>query len=239
MIPSIILSIQLNNQIIIEKLIDYDSTSDFISQKLVNRNLITLQPHLSVSSILLHNAFTNKFMQINKELLTKIQFQSSVKVKVKSSILLKVASLVSHDVILGMLFLKQNDLLIDPIARTIIPRKQSLSIVEQDHYIKVDNALMQISKSTMRTLSHHAIKTDRAFSKVIIHHYTIRLTCCAIAMKDIHYKQLNTAFMKQYSDIFSKILPFKLPSESDSKHHIILKNDRFINDKLMRISTRY
>src|SRR5438876_652856 len=98
---------------------------------------------------------------------------------------------------------------------------------------------MQISKNIMRILSHHTIKTDQAFSKVITCHYTIKLIYYTIAMKDIHYKQLNTAFMKQYSDIFFKILLSKLPSEDDSKHHIILKNDRFINSKLMHVSTRY
>ena len=98
---------------------------------------------------------------------------------------------------------------------------------------------MQISKSIMRTLSHHAIKTDRAFSKIITYRYTIRLIYCAIAMKDTHYKELNLAFMKQYSNIFFKILSSKLPSEDDSKYRIILKDDRSINGKLMRVSTRY
>ena len=62
-------------------------------------------------------------MQVNEELLTKIQFQSSVKVKVKSFTLLKVALLVSYNIILEIFFLKQNDLLIDSIAHIVIPRK--------------------------------------------------------------------------------------------------------------------
>ena len=123
MILLIIFFIQLDNQIVIKELIDCDSISDFIFQKFINENSITLQLYLSISFILLYNAFTNKFMQVNEELLTKIQFQSSIKAKVKSPTLLKVASLVSHDVILEMLFLKQNDLLIDSVAHIVISHK--------------------------------------------------------------------------------------------------------------------
>ena len=178
-------------------------------------------------------------MKINEELLTKIQFQSSIKAKVKSSILLKIASLISHDIILEILFLKQNNLLINPITHTIISRRQSFSVIEQDHYIKVDNALIQISKSTIRTLSHHAIKTNRTFSKIIIYYYTIKLTYYAIVMNDIHYKKLNSIFMKQYSDIFSKKLLFKFSSKNDLKYYIILKNNKSINDKHIYISIKY
>ena len=66
---------------------------------------------------LLYNALSNKPMQVNEELLTKIQFRLLVKVKVKSPTLLKVA----HDVILGMPFLMQNDLLVDLVACTVPP----------------------------------------------------------------------------------------------------------------------
>src|SRR5437762_10268868 len=98
---------------------------------------------------------------------------------------------------------------------------------------------MQVPENMMRTLSRHAFKTNRTNSKVITCCYTIRLIYCAIAMKDTHYKELNLAFMKQYSNIFFKILSSKLPSEDDSKYRIILKDDRSINGKLMRVSTRY
>ena len=150
----------------------------------------------------------------------------------------KVVPLVSHDIILGMPFLKQNDLLVDPVARTVIPRK-SLPVVERDHYVKVGNALMQVPESTVRTLSRHATKAGRALPKVITHCYTVRLACCAMTMEDTHYKELNTEFMKQYSDVFSKELRSKLPPEGGPKHHIILKDDRPINGKLICILTRY
>ena len=58
-------------------------------------------------------------------------------------------------------------------------------------------------------------------------------------MEDTHYKELNSAFMKQYSDVFSKKLPSKLPPEGGPKHRIILKDDRPINGRLMRVPTRY
>jgi len=178
-------------------------------------------------------------VQINEELLAKVKFQSPIKAEVKSPTLFKVAPLLSHDVILGMPFLKQNDLLVDPVARTVIPRKQLLPVVERDHYVKVGNALMQVPESTVRSLSRHATKAGRALPKVTTCCYTVRLACCAIAMEDTHYKELNTAFKKQYSDIFSKELPSKLPPEGGPKHRIILKDDRPINGRLMCVPTRY
>jgi len=74
---------------------------------------------------------------------------------------------------------------------------------------------------------------------VITHRHTVRLACCAIAMEDSRYKELNSVFIKQYSDVFSKELPSKLPSEGGPKHRIILKDDRPINGRLMRVPTRY
>ena len=62
--------------------------------------------------------------------------------KVKSPTLLKIASLISHDIILEIFFLKQNDLLIDSMIHMIISRKELFSIIEKDHFVKIDNALM-------------------------------------------------------------------------------------------------
>src|SRR5438552_15273638 len=100
-------------------------------------------------------------------------------------------------------------------------------------------ALMQVPESTVRTLSHHASKTGRAPPKVVMHHYTVKLACCAITIEDTRYKELNSAFIKQYSDVFSKELPSKLPQEGGPKHCIILNDDRPINGKLMHVPTRY
>ena len=121
-----------------------------------------------------------------------------------------------------MPFFKQNDLLIDPVARTVVPRKQSPSIVERDHYVKVGNALMQVPESTVRTLAHHASKTGRAPPKVITHRYTVRLACCAITMEDTRYKELNAAFIKQYSDVGRgrRALGFPLMSFWDIKSEV-------------------
>ena len=66
MISFIIFSIQFDNQIIIKELIDYDSISDFISQKLINENLITLQSYLSIFLILLYNILINHCILIKK-----------------------------------------------------------------------------------------------------------------------------------------------------------------------------
>ena len=47
--------------------------------------------------------------------------------------------------------------------------------------------------------------------------------------------KLDSAFLKQYLDVFSKELPFKLPPEGGPMHGIILKDDESINGKLMRV----
>jgi len=245
-VPPIVLPIQLDDQITTEGLVDCGSTSDFISQKLVNDNPTTLRPRLTSSPSLLHNALSKKPVRVSEELIARIQFQSPVKVKTKSPTVLKVAPLISHDVILGMPFLEKNNLLVDPVARTVIPRttepvvrKLSLPIADQNHYVKVGNALMQVPETTVRTLCRQTANMNRAPPTVITHRYTVRLACCAIAMEDVHYKELNSAFTKQYSDVFSKTLPSKLPPEGGPKHRIILKDNRPINGRLMRVPTRY
>ena len=121
-VPPIILSIQLDDRVMTEGLIDCGSTSDFISQKLVNGNPNALRPRPTSSPSLLHNALSKKTVRISKELSTNLQFRPPVKAIIKSPTILKVAPLTSHDVILGMPFLTQNDLLIDPVAHTIVPR---------------------------------------------------------------------------------------------------------------------
>ena len=58
-------------------------------------------------------------------------------------------------------------------------------------------------------------------------------------MEETRYKELNSSFMKQYSDVFSKALPSKLPPKGGPMHRIILKDDRPINGRLMRVPTKY
>src|SRR5204862_2358487 len=144
-----------------------------------------------------------------------------------------------------MPFLTRNNLLIDPIARTVVPRitepdgctdassgqkqivcqqsqKQSRPIVQQTHHVRVGNALMQVPECVVHALSRHAVNTGRSPPKTVTHRYTIKLACCAITMDETRYKELNPVFMTQYSDIFSKTLPSRLPPEGCPMHRIIL-----------------
>src|SRR5436309_10454446 len=77
-IPFIILSIQLNDQISAQGLVDCDFSFDLISEKIVNRNLSSLRSRLTSFSALLHNAFSHKTVRIFKKLLTKLQFLSPI-----------------------------------------------------------------------------------------------------------------------------------------------------------------
>jgi retrotransposon gag protein len=119
-VPPIVLPIQLDDNVHAEGLVDSGSTSDFISKKLINRNPSSLRPRPSLSPSLLHNALSHKSVRISEELSTRLQLPS-VRTTIKSPTILKVAPLASHNVILGMPFLMQNDLLIDPVARTVVP----------------------------------------------------------------------------------------------------------------------
>src|SRR5204862_7300025 len=101
------------------------------------------------------------------------------------------------------------------------------------------NALMQVSEHVVRTLSQHVDDTGRSPARVVTRGYSIKLACFALSMEESRYKELNSAFMKQFSDIFSKKLPSRLPPEGGPKHHIILKDDESINGRLMRVPTRF
>ena len=98
---------------------------------------------------------------------------------------------------------------------------------------------MQVPEHVVRTLSHHTVNTDRSPLKVITRRYTVKLACCAITMEETRYKELNSAFMKQYLDVFSKELPSKLPLEGGPIHRITLKDNEPIKGKLMRVPTKY
>src|SRR5437667_8145783 len=101
-VPPIILPIQLDDQVHTQGLVDCGSTSDFISQNLIERNPSRLRPRPTLSPSLLHNALSNKPIRISKELSTRHQFLPTVNTAIKSPTILKVAPLTSHNVNLRM-----------------------------------------------------------------------------------------------------------------------------------------
>src|SRR5204863_3675593 len=118
-------------------------------------------------------------------------------------------------------------------------QKQSRPIIQLDYYVKVGNAFMQVPEYVVRTLSQHVVNRGRFPPRVVTRRYLIKLACCALSMEETRYKELNSAFMKQFSDVFSKKLPSRLPPEGGPKHCIIVKDDEPINGRLMRVLTRF
>ena len=277
-IPPIVLPIQLDNAVSAEGLIDPGSSSDLVSEKLVLKNPTHLKPSLTQSPSLLHHALeSRKSVRISRELTINLKFSppTGLKVKTEPSTTLRVAPLASHDVILGMPFLTRNNLLVDPVSRSVIPREDivlvegnethtvpsssgpegpletlrrrpqsetpGLPIVtEQIHLVKVGNALMQVTEGTARSVSRYVYRNSAKPASIVTRKLSVRLACCALADEfESKYKELHAAFVKQYSDVFSTELPSRLPPKGGPTHRIILKDDKPINGKLMRVPTKY
>src|SRR5205814_9447440 len=165
--------------------------------------------------------------------------------KTEPSTTLRVAPLASHDVILGMPFLVRNNLLVDPVSRSVVPREdiilgnsdetdapaspipnESLEtrrqprvkgprlpiVTDQIHFVKVGNALMQVSEGTARSVHRHICRTSAKPASIVTHQLTVRLACCVLADEfESKHKELHAAFVKQYPDVFSTELPSQLP----------------------------
>ena len=262
-----------------EGLIDAGSSSDLVSEKLVLKNPTHLKPSLTQSPSLLHHALeSRKSVRISRELTTDLKFSppTGLKGETEPSTTLRVAPLMSHDVILGMPFLTRNNLLVDPVSRSVIAREDVVLIngnethtwatpasscpegpletphrprveipglpivTEQIYFVKVGNALMHVTEGTERSVSRRVYRSAAKPASIVTHKLVVRLACCALADEfESKYKELHTAFVKQYSDVFSTELPSRLPPKGGPTHRIILNDDKPINRKLMRVPTKY
>ena len=271
-IPPIVLPIQLDNAVSAEGLIDPGSSSDLVSEKLVLKNPTHLRPSLTQSPSLLHHALeSRKSVRISRELTTHLKFSppTGLKVKTEPSTTLRVAPLASHDVILGMPFLTRNNLLVDPVSRSVIPREDVVLVngddapafsgpketpcrrprveipgfpivTEQIYLVKVGNALMHVTEGTARSVSRHVYRSSAKPASIVTRKLAVSLACCALADEfESKYTELHAAFVKQYVDVFSTELPSRLPPNGGPTHRIILKDDKPINGKLMRVPTKY
>lgn len=276
-VPPIVLPIQLDDTVSAEGLIDPGSSSDLVSEKLVLSHPTRLKPYPTRSPALLHHALESQKppVRISRELTRRLRFSppTGLRVKTESPTTLRVAPLASHDVILGI---AQNNLLVDPVSRSVIPREDVVLVkgkenhaevppspepspdsletrrpprikaprlpvvTDQIHFVKVGNALMQVSEGTARSVSRHSYRNSAKPASIFTCRLTIRLACCALADEfDSKYKELHAAFVKQYTDVFSTELPSRLPPKGGPTHCIVLKDDKPINGKLMCVPTKY
>ena len=107
-VPPITVSAMLDNHPV-QGPADSGATSNFISPQTVQQAKLRTRPITAPS--LLHQALSKVPVRISEQLIAKIDG-----VKTKKPTIFKVAPLASHDVIFGMPFLKENELLIDPVA---------------------------------------------------------------------------------------------------------------------------
>ena len=134
-VPLITISASLDNHAV-RGPVDTGASSNFISLQVVQRAKLHMCP---IAPSLLHHALPKTPTPIFKQVTASVKLTDSDEIKVKNPSTFKVAPLASHEVIFGMPFLADNNLLIDPVARKLLPRLCDLS-----NYVKVGNALMEL-----------------------------------------------------------------------------------------------
>src|SRR5271170_295175 len=136
-IPPIVIPAKVDDTKV-QALVDTGGSSNFISQKVVQRTSIQTSP---TSPSLLHQALSLKPTRITEQVVAKQVDLPSQEISVQQPTIFKVAPSVTHDVILGMPFLTDNELVVDAKARKLAPRQQADTPPPIGH-VWVGNALM-------------------------------------------------------------------------------------------------
>jgi hypothetical protein len=123
----------------VQALVDTGGSSNFISPEVVQRTRIQTSP---TSPSLLHQALSPKPTRITEQVVAKQVDLPSQGISVLRPTVFKVASLGAHDVVLGIPFLADNQLLIDAKARKLVPRQRQPNVPIPAGHVRVGNALM-------------------------------------------------------------------------------------------------
>jgi hypothetical protein len=132
-VPPIVVSASLNDHAV-RGPVDSGVSSNFVSPRVVQRAKFRTRP---IVPSLLHQALSKTPIRISEQILANVKLADGFGTKKPAAF--KVAPLASHEVIFGMPFLAENNLLIDPAARKLVPRT-----VDFNNYIKVGNAFMEL-----------------------------------------------------------------------------------------------
>jgi len=160
---------------------------------------------------LLHQALSKTPVHISKQVAANVKL-ADPGIKIKTPSTFKVAPLASHDVIFGMPFLAENNLLIDPVTRKLLPRPCDLS-----NYVKVGNALMELPAPEAQLEEVNSIDEEPP-----------------------EYASLNDFFRKEFPDVFTLKRGGRLPPKGGPMHRIILKDEKKpINGRLLRVPAKY
>src|SRR5204862_6595766 len=132
-VPPIIVSATLDNHAV-RGPADSGASSNFVSPQVVQRAKLRMHP---TTPSPLRQALSKTPVYISKQITANVKLANGIPIKKPSTF--KVAPLASHEVIFGMPFLAENNLLIDPVARKLLPRPCNLC-----NYVKFGNALMEL-----------------------------------------------------------------------------------------------
>ena len=160
---------------------------------------------------LLHQALSKTPVPLSKQIATNIRL-ADPGIKIKAPTTFKVAPLASHDVIFGMPFLTENNLLIDPVARKLLSRPHNLS-----KYVKVGNTLMELPAPEAQLEEVNSL-----------------------AEEPPEYTSLNEFFRKEFPEVFTLKRGGRLPPKGGPMYRITLKDEKKpINGRLIRVPAKY
>jgi hypothetical protein len=133
-----------------------------------------------------------------------------------------VAPLKEHDAILGMPFLVDEGVLIDPArGRVVLPMQEGGVGIELDESDK------SRPESESTQLRDYLAKFDG-------------VPPSDPALQNEYFGKLNEYFVKRYKDVFAENLPDRPPHPDSPRHRIILQDENLsLNGRNYRIPTRY
>ena len=159
----------------------------------------------------LHQALSKTPIHISKQVAANVKLVNSG-IKIKTPSAFKVAPLASHEIIFGMPFLAENDLLVDPVARKLVPRSCDLS-----NYVKVGNTFMELPAPEAKLKEVNSVTEEPP-----------------------EYASLNDFFRKEFPDVFTLKRGGRLPPKGGPMHRIVLKDEKKpINGRLLWVPAKY
>jgi Retrotransposon gag protein len=219
-------------------LADSGAGANLLQDKVVKRT--SLRPQLAKNPSLLRQPISKEPV-VNQELLARVDIPSQGIHPSKPSVF-KIA-LISHEAILGMPFLVANDLLVDPVARKLVPRSQlgeenalsgkgngSMKVLPPRNPSEVPRSQVNCNPPTRDSVN------DISVSEVA----SVVISPGPEWQEPEEYAKLNALYKKQYSDIFASELPDRLPPDNGFRHHINFKDEnKKINGRMMRVPPKH
>jgi RNase H-like domain found in reverse transcriptase/Reverse transcriptase (RNA-dependent DNA polymerase)/Integrase zinc binding domain/Chromo (CHRromatin Organisation MOdifier) domain/Retrotransposon gag protein/Integrase core domain len=220
-------------------LADSGAGANLLQNEVVKR--ASLRPQLAKNPSSLRQAVSKTPIVVNQELLARVNIPSQGIQPSKPSVF-KIAP-ISHEAILGMPFLVANDLLVDPVARKLVPRSQ---LGEENALSGKGNGSMKVlpprnpSEVPRSQLNCNPPTRDSVNDISVSDVASVVISPEPEWQEPEEYAKLNALYKKQYSDIFASELPDRLPPDNGFRHHINFKDEnKKINGRMMRVAPKH